>query len=147
MVFRSPWILIFIPILIVLYRFWSKRQMPASFRFSSTMLLSELGSSVPATYSPISAFPTVERDVAFVVPVATEYAALSSALSTVDPLIKKVELFDVFRGGLLSAGHKSLALHLTYSLDHRTLASAEVDEAEKKVFAMLEKKFQAEIRK
>jgi len=66
--------------------------------------------------------------------------------SGADRLVTSVSLFDVYRGKGVPAGKKSVALHLAFSRDDRTLESAEVDAAMARVRAVLEKGFAAEMR-
>jgi Ca-activated chloride channel family protein len=45
MIFRSLWVLFLIPVLVIGYRWWLKRQQAASFKFSSTALFDQIGST------------------------------------------------------------------------------------------------------
>lgn len=110
----------------------------------SLTLLVEQPAQAP-TYTPVAEFPSVTRDIAFTVPQITTHAALSAVLQTADVLVKKVELFDVYRGEHVNAGQKSLAYKITYQADH-TLTTAEIDAAHKAVAKALEKNFNATLR-
>ncbi len=52
--------------------------------------------------------------------------------------MRRVELFDLFRGEQLGAGRKSLAYRLTYQAEDRTLTDAEVAEVRRAVVAAVE---------
>ncbi len=110
-------------------------------------LLQSLGEEQFSTYVPVAVYPEVQRDLAFVVSKSLSHETIVSALAAVDPLVTRVDLFDVFMGGSLPEGAKSMAYHITYAHPDRTLISTEVDAAEKKIVELLQKKFQAEIRK
>ena len=97
-------------------------------------------------YHKISQYPSVVRDIAFMVDKKIEHARIVFELKKIDRLIVGVELFDVYEGKNLPAGKKSLAYHITYRSDDRTLESAEVDAAHAKVGEVLKKKFEAEVR-
>ncbi len=97
--------------------------------------------------SPLPVYPEVSRDIAFLVKKEATHAEIIVAIKNADPLIKKVELFDVFEGKNVGAGHKSMAYHITYADPSKTLTSAEIDAAHARVEKMLEKKFGAEVRK
>ncbi len=97
-------------------------------------------------YTPGSAYPEVERDIAFLVDKKISHLELVNALSAADELIKEVELFDVYTGEKISGDKKSMAYRVIYADPTRTLISDEVDKAHKKVITTLEKKFKAEIR-
>ena len=76
---------------------------------------------------PVSRFPASDIDLAFVVPDAVPAAAVGTTLRrAAGELLERVELFDVFRGGQLSAGNRSLAYRLRLRAHDRTLTDAEV---------------------
>jgi len=80
----------------------------------------------PATYRPVSRFPSADIDLAFVVEAATPAADIEVTLRRAGgELLENLELFDVFRGPQL-AGARSLAWRLRFSaLDH-TLTEEEI---------------------
>lgn len=90
-------------------------------------------------------FPPLVRDLAFVINENILYSDIRTAIINFNELIKKVELFDVFQGGKLGEGNKSLAFHVIYQAD-RTLTTAEVDEVQERLLKKLEEKFEAKIR-
>lgn len=91
-------------------------------------------------------YPPVMRDLAFVVENKILYNDLKKEISGFDPLIKTVELFDVYIGNKLAGGQKSLAFHINYQADERTLTAAEVDKIQSSLVARLEEKFEAKLR-
>lgn len=97
-------------------------------------------------YQPSSLYPQVKRDIAFVVKKDITNAAIVSALSGLDPLIKKVELFDVFEKPGTDTGYKSMAYAIVYSSFERTLMAAEINAIEQKITDVLLKQFEAEMR-
>lgn len=101
----------------------------------------------PHIYRGVSQYPPVLRDIAFVVDKKVEHAQVVKAIKTVDPLIRDLELFDVYAGDTLGEGKKSMAYHITYLSKERTLDAREVDEVYTKVIQSLERGFGAEIRK
>ncbi len=98
-------------------------------------------------YHKISQYPSIVRDIAFVIDKSVQHADIVSALKTVDPLIRSIELFDVFFGANIGEDKKSLAYHITYQSDDKTLESGEVDKVHGKVFEVIEDKLGGEIRK
>lgn len=108
--------------------------------------LDALGIGHPA-YTPIPRFPAATRDIALVVkdeiPVGDVLATLRE---TARPLGSRVEIFDRFTGGAVPPGHASLAFHVVYQADDRTLTDAEVDAAHDKLVAEMQKKFGATLR-
>jgi len=97
-------------------------------------------------YSPIPEFPRVKRDLAFVVERHAEHAAIVEKLRNADPMLKKIELFDVYEVKTLGRDKKSLAYHLEFGADDRTLKAEEVDRVMDVVRARLKEGFEAEIR-
>ena len=97
-------------------------------------------------YSPIPDFPRVKRDLAFVVDRHAEHAAIVEKVANTDPMLKTVELFDVYEGKNLGEGKKSMAYHLEFGADDRTLKAEEVDRVLEQVRARLKEAFGAEIR-
>ncbi len=79
-------------------------------------------------YHPVSKFQPVRRDLAFVLPEATLHDALISALQTVDsPLIRHIEVFDVYRGSGLPEGMKSMAVKVLLQDMNTTLTDEVVE--------------------
>ncbi len=97
-------------------------------------------------YVPIPVFPPAKRDLAFVLERHHEHAVVFDAIRKADPLVARVELFDVFEDAKLGAGKKSMAYHLEFAAPDRTLTAAEADAAADRVRAILKKEFEAEIR-
>jgi len=63
-----------------------------------------------------------------------------------EPLLESIELFDLFSGGEIGAGRKSLAYRLTYRDRSRTLTSEEVNAAHAKIRERLRRDLGAELR-
>lgn len=91
-------------------------------------------------------YPPVIRDLSFVAPNKIMYNDLRKEINRFNPLIRSVELFDVYLGNKLTGGQKSLAFHLTYQSDERTLTAGEVDKIQAELVAYLEQKFAAKLR-
>ena len=100
----------------------------------------------PKAYSPVALFPSVTRDLAFLIAETVEYAKIESTLVSVSSSLSKVELFDVYRGGSIEAGKKSLAIHVEFCAKDRTLQSAEVEAELAKLREVLQTTFGATIR-
>jgi phenylalanyl-tRNA synthetase beta chain len=96
-------------------------------------------------YKAIAKYPVAVRDLAFVVDANILYNDIRKELVDFSETVKEVELFDVYEGGKLGAGKKSLAFHIVYQAD-RTLTSEEVDKTQEVLIGKLEKKLGAKIR-
>lgn len=99
-----------------------------------------------AVIADINKYPAVLRDLCFVVSSKILYNDLYELISSFHPLIKKVKLFDVYEGDRLEKGKKSLAFHLSFQDDRRTLSSTEVELIEKDLIAKMDEKFDAKLR-
>ena len=62
------------------------------------------------------------------------------------PLLASLTLFDVYEGGQIGAGKRSLAWSLTFQASDRTLTDKEVNQLHAKVVAEVSRRFSAEIR-
>jgi phenylalanyl-tRNA synthetase beta chain len=113
--------------------------------FDLEVLLSSWGG--PQVSAPISAHPPVYEDLALVVDEEVEAARVGQLITeTGSPVVRSVVLFDVFRGGQVGAGKKSLAYHITYQADDRTLTDREVARLRDKIVRRLEGEVGAELR-
>jgi phenylalanyl-tRNA synthetase beta chain len=76
---------------------------------------------------PISNYPPVVEDLAFVVPEEVTVAQVLEAIRKAGgTLLSKIELFDIYRGQPIPAGHKSLAFRLTYENPEAPLKESQV---------------------
>jgi phenylalanyl-tRNA synthetase beta chain len=96
---------------------------------------------------PVPAYPAVLQDLAVLVddklPAATVGALITQ---TGGFLLKKVELFDVYRGDAIPAGKKSLAFGLTFRAPDKTLRDAIVAKQVKRIVKRLASELGAEQR-
>lgn len=99
-----------------------------------------------SAFTVLALYPAVKRDIAFVVSSEVAYEVVNEVLLHVDPLLTQAELFDVYTGDKLKAGHKSMAFHLTYQHPDRTLTAKEIDKIQADVEHMLQSTFGAELR-
>ncbi len=97
-------------------------------------------------YHPISRFPTVERDLALVVPQAQAAGPLLDTIrQSGAPLLQDARLFDVYHGTGVPQGHKSLAFTLRFGAD-KTLRDKEVDGRVRRIVKTLEAQHGATLR-
>jgi phenylalanyl-tRNA synthetase beta chain len=101
--------------------------------------------------SPVKAsippkFPSVSRDLAFLINKDVSYEDIAREINRSDSLIKDVEVFDVYEGENIAPTKKSLALTLSVRSDEKTLKDEEVAAVVAKVIALLQVRFGAEIR-
>ncbi|MGV8959377.1 MAG: phenylalanine--tRNA ligase subunit beta [Stenotrophomonas sp.] len=95
----------------------------------------------------LSRFPSVRRDLAFLVPEQVSWAALSATVrEAVGPLLREVILFDRYVGQGVEPGFKSLAMGLILQDKSRTLTDHDVDAVVTGVVAAIEREHRARIR-
>ncbi len=99
-------------------------------------------------FSPRSKFPSVLRDLAFIIPKEAFVQELQSEIyKSSGNLLKQVTLFDVYEGKNLPENVKSVAFSLQFVPDEKTLTDSEIDAAIKKIVDALNRKFGAELRR
>jgi phenylalanyl-tRNA synthetase beta chain len=104
--------------------------------------------TVENKYEPVSPFPTVDRDLAFIVDESTEAKSLLDEIrSNGGKLLSNVLIFDVYAGKNIPEGKKSLAFSLIFSSSERTLTDEEVDSTINQIIKAVENKFNAQLRK
>ncbi len=98
-------------------------------------------------FRPLPAFPAVRRDVAMIVPETITHEAVLQVVKQARPAnLESADLFDVFRGRNVPAGHKSMAYAFTYRHSERTLTDAEVNAAHERLVSQLKQRLQAVVR-
>ena len=99
------------------------------------------------SFKTLPQFPSIRRDVAMLVGDAVTHEAVLDVVKKTKPAnLENVELFDVFRGSSVPAGHKSVAYAFTYRAADKTLTDPEVNAAHDKVVADFKQKLQAAVR-
>ena len=99
------------------------------------------------SFKPLPQFPGIRRDLAMLVPETTTHDAVLNVVKQARMAnLESVELFDVFRGGHVPAGQKSMAYAFTYRHAERTLTDAEVNAEQEKLVEQFKQKLQATIR-
>ncbi len=94
--------------------------------------------------TPISVYPPVVEDLAFVVPEDVTQRRLLDAIvdgggRNRDSMLTAVELFDIYRGDPLPVGHKSLAYRVTYQSMAHSLKEKEVNRLRQRIIRTVER--------
>ena len=111
--------------------------------------LSTLFEQVPerVEYEDVVSYPAVRQDLAFVV--AEDVLAgdlVEAAREAAGPELRDAAVFDVFRGGPIPEGKKSVALHVSFQSPERTLSDEDARAIRERIVAALAEKFDAELR-
>src|SRR5262249_30366848 len=98
-------------------------------------------------YQPLPRFPSVQRDLAVVVPDEVTAGQIEAGIRSLGlSLLSHLTLFDVFEGGQVGGGNRSLALGLTFQAPDRTLTDREVNELHARIVSEISRRFAAEVR-
>ena len=93
----------------------------------------------PSFYKDLPKYPEVRRDLALLIDKHVKFEQLEQlALQTEKKLLKKISLFDIYKGDKLEAGKKSYALSFILQDENATLTDGEVD----KIMGRLQKTFE-----
>lgn len=98
-------------------------------------------------FKPLPKYPASSRDIALVV---SEEVLTGQILETIKTtggkLLEDVKLFDIYKGGQIPKGFKSMAFSLTLRAEDRTLTDSEVNEITDRIKDHLGQKFNATLR-
>jgi phenylalanyl-tRNA synthetase beta chain len=99
-------------------------------------------------YREIPKYPSVERDVAMVVPKAMQYNEVKERLTKLKlSKLQDIKLFDIFENEKLGKDKKSMAINFTFLDEEKTLTDKEIDGWMNNIMTTLEQDLGAEIRK
>jgi len=95
----------------------------------------------------IPRFPAVSQDLAVVVDENLPAQQVQEAIvGAGGRLLRRAEIFDLYRGEQIPPGKKSLAYSLTYQAEDRTLTDDEVAKVQERIVRRLAEEFGAELR-
>ena len=98
-------------------------------------------------YKPISAFPSIEIDLAIVVDEKIRNKDIIEIIrKTGTDILRHISLFDIYRGKQVEQGKKSLAYSLSFRGENRTLKDREVEIITNRIIENLGKNFNASLR-
>ncbi|RJP81597.1 MAG: phenylalanine--tRNA ligase subunit beta [Desulfobacteraceae bacterium] len=95
-------------------------------------------------YKSLPKYPSVSRDITIIVDRGIEAQSVMDALEKIDEkILEKTKLFDVYAGGKLPSGKKSLSLRLTYRSTEKTLEDDFVNDIHRQISSVLIRTFNA----
>jgi phenylalanyl-tRNA synthetase beta chain len=99
------------------------------------------------TFSDISKFPEVKRDLALLIDNSVQFAEIEKiAYETEKKLLRKVQLFDVYEGKNLPEGKKSYAISFTLQDAAKTLTDKQIDDIMQRLINQYQEKIGAKLR-
>lgn len=107
----------------------------ASFGFDKPVYIAEIDADYIVEvgrgikpYKAISKYQAVERDLALLAPIETECAEILASIKNADTgMLENMEIFDIYTGGQVPKGKKSVAVKLTLRRLDKTLTDSEVN--------------------
>jgi phenylalanyl-tRNA synthetase beta chain len=114
--------------------------------FDLGQLLSVVGEEF-LRIEPLPRFPAIRRDLALIVPERGSVAELFEIIRQAGgPLLEQVDLFDLFRGEDLPAGHRSYGVGLIFRSTDQTLTDAEIVQIESSIIQQLQRQIGVRLR-
>ncbi|WP_042146267.1 phenylalanine--tRNA ligase subunit beta [Paucisalibacillus sp. EB02] len=99
------------------------------------------------SYTQIPRYPSVTRDIAFVLDNDVHAGVVQATISEVGaPLVKQVNVFDLYKGENLPEGKKSVAYNLLYQDPEKTLVDEEVEKSYQEIIQAVNEKYNAYVR-
>jgi phenylalanyl-tRNA synthetase beta chain len=98
------------------------------------------------TYTPLAKYQASRRDIAFVVDQEHNTEDIAKTIRSVDPQIVAVELFDTYKNDALGKTNYSVAYHIYYQSNEKTLSNEDVQLIHAKVEAHIKEHYHASIR-
>ena len=97
-------------------------------------------------YQILPKFPSVNRDMAIVLDKKVQWQDIVQNIHKTSALIKNIDPFDIFMGKEIGDDKKSIAFHLEFRSDDRTLLTEDVDKIMADILTVLQTKFAAKLR-
>ena len=107
-----------------------------------------LGLRLPEpTFAPLPKYPAVSRDLALICDEALTVAQVEDVISaSAGKLLRKIQLFDIYRGVGVPEGKKSMAFSLELRADDRTLTDSDSEKVVSNVLSALKEKLNTTLR-
>ncbi|MFW5844960.1 MAG: phenylalanine--tRNA ligase subunit beta [Planctomycetota bacterium] len=123
-------------------------QQPAGlFIIELERLLERHGRGLPVAYQAVSRFQPVEREFTFVAPEQLYWKELAGiVVQAAGQLCRSVDLVTVYRGEPIPEQHKAVSVRVVLQADDRTLGDKDLDQAQRRIIAAVERQSQARLR-
>jgi phenylalanyl-tRNA synthetase beta chain len=122
-------------------------EIAANYKFKQPVYVAEIDLQTalaeavpPVLYRSLPKYPSIIRDVSFVVTRAVSFDDVrASILEQQNDILKSVEFVDLFEGKGLGENERSLTVRLEYRSDEGTLTEGDVDAVHSSLLGSLEK--------
>jgi len=110
--------------------------------------LATLFADVPerVLYEDVITYPALRQDLAFVVDESIPAGSLVQAIRAAAPEVREARVFDVYRGGQIPDGTKSIAVRVSFQSPERTLSDDDAQAIRARIVVALREAFGAELR-
>ena len=98
------------------------------------------------TFNPLPKFAVEKRDLALVMDEGCTCGAVEDCIRESCRLVTDVELFDIYRGGQIPEGKKSMAFTLTFTPGDEPLTGEAVDQMVASILKKLKKRMDIDLR-
>lgn len=106
-----------------------------------------LHSNLDRKYIPLPKYPSVTRDIALVVDEGIMVKEIEKIImENSKKLVEAIKLFDVYKGGQIEKGKKSVAYSITYRSHEKTLTDEDVAKVHDKIVEKLQENLNATLR-
>ncbi len=104
-------------------------------------------SNLLTVYKPLPKYPAIVRDISMLVKDDIYVRDLEKAIEeNSGSLVEDITLFDVYKGGQIAEGYKSVSFSITFRAEDRTLVDNDVNSVMTDILSALEQKFGAVLR-
>ncbi len=108
----------------------------------------DAANQVTLRFQDISKFPSVQRDLSFVLDKSTPFSAIEDVLKDLSiNELKSYRLFDIFESDKLGKDKQSLAMNFIFQNENKTLKDEEIDKWMARITDKIQSTIHAEIRK
>lgn len=120
-------------------------EIAGSYKFKQPVYIAEINlqtvlkyNSVTPIYSPLTKYPSVMRDVSFLVKRDMPFATIRDAIKSQNtPLCQSVVFVDIYEGKGMAEDERSITIRLEYRNDERTLVEDEVEAEHQQILSNL----------
>ncbi len=98
------------------------------------------------TFSPISHYPSIKRDLCVVANDRTTFTDIRNCITGPAKNLESIKFFDYYRGGHLGVGKRSYTFRLNFRSSQGTLDDRTIDKEIEKILAALQRELQVTLR-
>jgi len=97
-------------------------------------------------YSEIPKFPKMTQDISMLMDYSSNWKNIEKRIKSISSIIEELEIFDIYEGEKIESGYRSIAFHVTFYDNTKTLVSEEVEKIMNEIRRVLVSEFKAKIR-